>query len=253
VLLFAGADSPRAAPLEVEGTLSLTRIPFLTSGIPLGTSGSFDHAGSGVGVSSKTPNRVTGFADVSGFTGTGTSFVNGTFQPPTLWRFRVTGIGDADFSGVPLRGQLAVRGVLSLRTVTLISQFSSFTLPLTQNGTAGLGLGGTLSWARFGEWTTGKVQITGVATSFPETQSTTLSQTGFDARTTGGLGMVQLVTPIRIFSNLGPDRGGFAILALHFVPEPGQPLLLGAGFLALLGLHRLRVRGRGGQCGAAEP
>jgi hypothetical protein len=237
-----GSDLARADLLEFTGTLSITHIPFLTQGFPLGTLGSFDHAGSGLGVSETAPNQVSGGVDVSGFTGTGTSFVNGTFQPPTLWRFRVTGIGDPDFSGTPLHGPLAVRGFL---TVTLAASTIS-TLPLTENGTVGLGLGGTLPHAQFGEWTTGLVRLTGVATSYPGTRSTTLSQSGFDERTANGAGDLQVVTPIR-FTSAGvgqPDRGGFAVLQLHFVPEPDQLVLLGAGAMALLGLNRCRMSGR---------
>ena len=166
-----GSNPARAELLEFTSTLSITHIPFLTDDFPLGTTGSFDHAGSGVGVSATAPNQVTGFLGVSGFTGTGTSFVNGTFQPPTLWRFRVTGIGSPDFSGTPLHGPLAVRGFLTL------AYPSSTTImhPFTANGTIGLGLGGTLPIARFGRWTTGLVALTGIATSHPGTQSTTLS------------------------------------------------------------------------------
>jgi hypothetical protein len=243
-----GSNPARAELLEFSGTLSITHIPFLTHGYSLGTTGSFAHSGSGVGVSSTTPNQVTGFVGVSGFTGTGTSFVNGTFQPPTLWRFRVTGIGSPDFSGRPLHGPLAVRGFL---TVTLAAS-TMFTAPLTANGTAGLGLGGTVANLRFGQWTTGLVQLQGVATSFPGTQSTTLSQSGFDARTGDGVGSLQLVTPIRIQGSPdAPDRGGFAVLELQFVPEPDRLLLLGSGAvsLALLGARR-RQQGEGTRDGA---
>jgi hypothetical protein len=243
-----GSNPARAELLEFSGTLSITHIPFLTAGYPLGTQGSFAHTGSGVGVSSSTPNRVTGFVGVSGFTGTGTSFVNGTFQPPTLWRFRVTGIGSPDFSGAPfsgapLHGPLAVRGFLSVTNTPNASPLYTdfFTAPLTANGTAGLGLGGTVANLRFGQWTAGLVALQGVATSYSGTRSTTLSRSGFDARTAGGAGSLQLVTPIRIQASSGAlDRGGFAVLELQFAPEPDRLLLLGSGatVLALLGARR---------------
>jgi len=239
VALLLPPGQASAAALDFTGSLSFTYIPYLARGFPLGTAGSFDHAGSGVGVSLTGPNQVGGFAGVSGFSGTGTATVNGTFQPPTLWRFRVTGIGNPSFSGSPLHGPMAVRGFL---TVTGPSSTVS-TYPFTQDGTAGLGLGGTLSYARFGQWTTGVAQLTGVATASPGTRSTTISASGFDLRTPNGAGDLQLVTPIRIITDIGePDLGGFAVLNLKFVPEPNALLVLAAGLATLLGLKRRRSR-----------
>jgi hypothetical protein len=54
-------------------------------------------------------------------------------------------------------------------------------------------------------------------------------------------GVLQLVTPIVISTNLGVDLallGAFAFLTLHFVPEPGTAVLLGAGVAALAALGR---------------
>jgi hypothetical protein len=46
-------------------------------------------------------------------------------------------------------------------------------------------------------------------------------------------GSLQLVTPVRITSNLGHELGAFARLRVRFVPEPGWLLLLAAGLAGL--------------------
>jgi hypothetical protein len=57
-------------------------------------------------------------------------------------------------------------------------------------------------------------------------------------------GQVQLVTPIFISTNIGASAvlPGFAILNLHFVPEPGTLMLLGSGIAGLVAFGRSRAR-----------
>jgi hypothetical protein len=78
-------------------------------------------------------------------------------------------------------------------------------------------------------WTTGTAAI-GTITRMgfahgPESLASSTAQTS---------GVVQLVTPIFISTNLGASSvlPGFATLTLHFVPEPGTLALLAAGILA---------------------
>ncbi|MCH7708879.1 MAG: PEP-CTERM sorting domain-containing protein, partial [Myxococcales bacterium] len=59
-------------------------------------------------------------------------------------------------------------------------------------------------------------------------------------------GVVQIVTPVQIVTNLnlGSSKklSGSISLLIHFVPEPGLLMLLGSGIvgLALLGSRRMR-------------
>ena len=58
-------------------------------------------------------------------------------------------------------------------------------------------------------------------------------------------GVLQVVTPVRVETTQDPPNARIAnpaILRLHFIPEPGLLLLLGAGVagLVLLGHHRMR-------------
>jgi hypothetical protein len=63
--------------------------------------------------------------------------------------------------------------------------------------------------------------------------------------TANASGVVRLVTPFTISTNIGPLAylPSFAILTLHFVPEPGTLLLLSAG-LVLTALAGRRMAGR---------
>jgi hypothetical protein len=92
--------------------------------------------------------------------------------------------------------------------------------------------------ARF-PWTTGTVSITAHARS-PQTVA---KRQGYDNRTPGGLGTVQLVSPV-ITRWRQPQRnlesGGIATLRLVFLPEPGKWVLLAAGLSLLAVLHRFR-------------
>lgn len=71
----------------------------------------------------------------------------------------------------------------------------------------------------------------------------TLSLAGFDTRTAGGIGTVQLVSPARVDTGdeVAGSLGVFSVQTLHFIPEPGTLLLLGAGVAGLAALGRSRM------------
>jgi hypothetical protein len=136
-------------------------------------------------------------------------------------------------------------------------------VPFTSQG-AGVGLGGSptphvtvaaaieISVTGAG-WTVNAVTAQSGPIDGPFTTST---RTGFaHGPASGGLstagtpnGVVQLVTPIQIETNIGPSGAlpAFAVLTVRLVPEPAVVLLSGAAIvtLALVGRRQLRARKR---------
>jgi hypothetical protein len=93
-------------------------------------------------------------------------------------------------------------------------------------------------------WTTGAVEVT--ASGGP--QATILKRTGYDNRTPGGAGNIQMVSPaLTHWKHPFSDyyTGSIATLKLTFIPEPtAWPMLAsGIGTLAIL----YRVNGRRGR------
>jgi hypothetical protein len=93
-------------------------------------------------------------------------------------------------------------------------------------------------------WTTGTVSITATGGPFP----TLFRRTGYDHRTSKGLGTIQLVAPQLVrweFPNREApwDRhtGAIGILRIKFVPEPSGWVMLVAGVGFLVMLYRRRM------------
>ncbi len=55
-------------------------------------------------------------------------------------------------------------------------------------------------------------------------------------------GVVQLVTPVRVFTTLTGTTPLFGVLRIHFIPEPGTFLLFGSGVVAMGIAGRRRVK-----------
>ncbi len=93
-------------------------------------------------------------------------------------------------------------------------------------------------------WTTGAVEVT--ASGGP--QVTVLKRTGYDNRTPGGAGNVQMVSPaLTRWKHPFSDyyTGSIAMMKLTFVPEPAAWLMLVSGIGSLAILYRVNVhRGR---------
>ena len=145
-------------------------------------------------------------------------------------------------------GQLG--GPMALSGVTRICLFdpvctTAVSVPLTSGGTRGIGLGGTVTGGNplffnvtviGAPWTTGTAFVTSLFGGTSTQQGFRhgpLSGTGSSAAQGGGV--VSLVTPIRVVTDLGLGQSfsSFARLTVTLVPEPGTALLLGAGVAAL--------------------
>jgi hypothetical protein len=222
--LLAFASSASAGTLSGSLTILLGGLP------PLGVTASGTGTSSGSGVT----------VDASVFATTGAS-VPGT--TPFVTRVILTAAnGPGAFTGLPLEGAMAVGG----RARLMAGGFTAFSIPLTVNGTRGVGLGGAAIQSGTpasslsllgGTWTTGWVTITGVGPS----SNLSAALAGSDARTANGLGTLTLVTPIRISHSQLGSVAAFGVLQLTFAPEPGAAALLLAA-AALLGLGARRAR-----------
>ena len=273
--------SPAAAEYrEFTGTISFKdsspggSARFLPEGVSVSGSGV---AWSHNGWSASGQHRIVrSFAGIQGFKGSLTTafgstggytqmvFVSGfgpgnTVMQPLCFAQTYVGCLTTNTVGQPwLHGKMPVHG-LAERSV---NGKRTAAFRLTSNGMTGLGLGGTLpalsgteTSVRFGTWRTAKVsEMNVVVESHPAKGGPIFSNItgiGFDTRTTMGMGMVQLVTPIRTISQpivcpLPPcapilgKHGAVVALTLHFAPEPARGVLLLAacGVLALLGATR---------------
>jgi len=146
------------------------------------------------------------------------------------------------FGGTGGDGFSGVMPVIGFSKVCLFgpcsAAVSNLNVPLDVVGQGGIALvTGAVNLTVIGApWTTGTAAI---GTAFTQMGGVSpLSNTGAPS------GNLTLVTPIFISTNIGASAvvPAFAILSLHFVPEPGTLMLLGSGIAGLVAFGRSRVR-----------
>jgi hypothetical protein len=195
----------------------------------------------GGGSGTSTAGLVTLPGDV--FTGTASATTPTSVAPPiTGNQVVVTGHDPGSFAGAPLAGAMALHGQLSLYG---LGGFTSGGTPLLgvplvagAPGAVAFSSGGGVSVTAVGAaWSAGTVAVT-LPTSMGGTITTSFA--GYDNRV-GGVGTLQLVTPIRIDTNISGASLIWTSLRLTFVPEPATALLLGAGTLGLAAHGRRRA------------
>ncbi|MGH0032457.1 MAG: hypothetical protein ACQGVC_21915 [Myxococcota bacterium] len=146
-----------------------------------------------------------------------------------------------------LAGPLPVPG--NVRVCLLLNCLLFVDVPFTQNGTRGVGLGGTVTAPMPG---TGTVSVVGAtwaaATATINGTTGPVTSPGFahgplsaTSSTVQTDGVLQLVTPVQVRFDAGAPPvvlPVFGTLQVRFLPEPGAFAALAAGALGLVGLGR---------------
>jgi hypothetical protein len=249
-LVLGMAGIAQAEPIPFEGTLQL-QLGTLPSLTVTGTGNATVNGSAGLGHL----NTMT-IAGGNGLYGTATIPLTDPANP-TL----VSLVGTFDLlepgvfanisGGPPGGGVMPVGGLFRLCILVGPGCPFSIAIPLTVNGTKGVGIGGILTVNGFAKagisisitgnpWTIGTVAITGIPTD--NGGFTTSTAAGFahgpqslTSSTANPSGVVQLVTPVLVQTNLKGNEviALFGTLTVHFTPEPGTLLLFGSGIAAL--------------------
>jgi hypothetical protein len=261
-ILFAGSAS--AALVEWQGTIESklgAARRFKKSGAHMGVRGSgvatINGSGAGVFHTLRLKGGITG-SDYNPVTDPDSS---GTI--PVLGASGTLGTGTlSDLQNPPLANTiLTLKGFSRICLFTPACSDSSprLDIPWFIDASNAVGIGGLLTAGgngpirisiEAGPWTIGS------GSAINQTQKgafKTVTATGFShgagsgAVSTAGTGVIQLISPMQA-TTIGAGANNellslFSILTLHFVPEPGFLLLLGAGVVGLGILGRNRMRG----------
>jgi hypothetical protein len=163
------------------------------------------------------------------------------------------GLGPLSSNTLPVQGTLRLCFLLP-------GCGASIDVPLTLNGTRGVGIGGVVSvWSNGlgisiegAPWTIGTTTVPNIISSSSSYWSPYgygygwgqfLHGPGSSTFSTPTMGTIQLVSPIRVVTSApGVVVGGFAKLTINFVPEPGTWLSMIAGVVCLVALGRRRMK-----------
>jgi hypothetical protein len=235
-LAFSIAAPAMAVPLPFSGTLKLQISSFPT--VTGNGSGVGDSAGLGGSASipaGSIPLHLTAQLStpvylISGFA-IGAPGQTATAVPLTPGSHKALSFG-------------GLTGTMGLDAGLYLLQGTSAQYVLAELPIGVIGVGGTAMWNYGGPLIMGIIvgnpyQL-GAVTAMGALQGvpSTVMGTGFDNRTLGGLGTLQLVSPASIGLGTGGSLAMLATLSITFVPEPTTALLVGGGLVALGALRR---------------
>jgi hypothetical protein len=229
-LALTVAAPSHAAPVQVSGSLAIAvgTLPPINLPIPLST---VDLTGSTVSIAAGLAGVTGLFVPITGFplnliTGIVVTASNGagSFSVPAPADGGAANIPGGGFGGLmPILGVAQVKGALAIN------------VPLSNVGVGGsVNAGGIV--VEGAPWTTGSGMVT--------TTAAPMAMVTIAGSMNGALGAasstVSLVSPAHINAAGLTRIGTVASLNLHFIPEPGTVLLLGAGIAGLVAVGRKR-------------
>lgn len=184
-----------------------------------------------------TSNLLVGLGAGTAFNGTFTTTIPSTAAPPlTKISVIITKNDAGNFAGTAANnvgGDAKFGGISNV--FGLGSKLLAVPLGFGAPGSVHQSSGGVAITVTNSPWTVGVASVTG-------TDDGTAMATGSNNLAANGAGMVKLVSPVKIRTNIAGTLAAFAVLDLTYVPEPALPLMLlaGAGTLAAVGARRRR-------------
>jgi hypothetical protein len=251
-LATAAPSAAGAALLTLAGSTLTVSLSFLaTATVPQNVPALPVLVSSGGGSFTEPAGLFTGSAMLPPALFTGVPLINGfTLVVSNLTKQIAPGAqgGNGYFGIHRAGGGLGGAGPLSGTAIVNVLALFNLNVPLDPIGYAdaytSVSAGGFLVTVFGTGWTTGDVTLTGVTAETPAGNSVYtvgFAALGFDNRTPGHRGVVQLVSPFKVISGVTGNLPGYALQTLTFVPEVGTLVTLGAGVVALVG-YGLRKR-----------